>query len=68
MAPIADPVAPAPMTRARTRPRRHEPVPLEQLPAWHELVPVMDPAADRRAGARAWTRCSVASTRTSDAR
>ena len=36
---------PAPsMSRARTRSRRREPAPLEQIPAWRELVPVMDPA------------------------
>src|SRR4051794_16997024 len=29
--------------RTRTRPRR-EPSPLDQLPAWRDLVPVMDPA------------------------
>ena len=43
MAPIADPPASSPVTRVRTRPRRREPHPLEQLPAWHDLVPVMDP-------------------------
>ena len=32
-----------PVTRARIRGRR-EPAPLDQLPAWHDLVPVMDPA------------------------
>ena len=31
-----------PRSVARTRPRR--PAPLEQIPAWHDLVPVMDPA------------------------
>ena len=31
------------MSPARSR-RRREPAPLEQLPAWSELVPVMDPA------------------------
>ncbi len=40
--------APAPtrtndLMRTRTR-RRREPDPLDQLPAWRELVPVMDPA------------------------
>jgi DNA helicase-2/ATP-dependent DNA helicase PcrA len=44
MAPIADPIRPSPVTRLRTRPRRREPSPLDQLPAWRELVPVMDPA------------------------
>jgi DNA helicase-2/ATP-dependent DNA helicase PcrA len=43
MAPIADP-SPPPVTRARTRQRRREPAPLEQIPAWRDLVPVMDPA------------------------
>jgi DNA helicase-2/ATP-dependent DNA helicase PcrA len=42
MAPIAIPI-PSPVTRLRTRPRR-EPRPLDQLPAWGDLVPVMDPA------------------------
>ncbi len=33
------------MTRTTTRPRtRREPAPLDQLPAWGDLVPVMDPA------------------------
>ncbi len=32
------------VTRSPTRPRRREPSPLEQIPAWGELVPVMDPA------------------------
>ncbi|MEO8570270.1 MAG: ATP-dependent DNA helicase [Chloroflexota bacterium] len=32
-------------TRTRARPRR-EPSPLDQLPAWRELVPVMAPASD----------------------
>ncbi len=31
------------MSPARVR-RRREPAPLEQIPAWHDLVPVMDPA------------------------
>ena len=42
MAPIALP-APSPVSRLRTRSRR-EPRPLDQLPAWRDLVPVMDPA------------------------
>ena len=37
------------VTRPRTRARR-EPSPLDQLPAWRELVPVMDPAVDRATG------------------
>src|SRR5689334_24552059 len=41
MAPIATPIRP-PVTRLRTRSRR-EPRPLDQLPAWRDLVPVMDP-------------------------
>ncbi len=32
------------MTRPSVRARRRGPVPLEQIPAWGELVPVMDPA------------------------
>src|SRR6188508_339614 len=44
MAPTsADPTPATPVIRTRTRPRR-EPSPLDQLPAWRELVPVMDPA------------------------
>ena len=35
------------MSPARSR-RRREPAPLEQLPAWTELVPVMDPGPDAR--------------------
>ena len=38
------------MTRTRVRARR-EPHPLDQLPAWRELVPVMDPAVARPAPA-----------------
>ena len=34
---------PDPVTRPRTRARR-EPSPLDQLPAWRDLVPVMDPS------------------------
>ncbi|MEO5885421.1 MAG: ATP-dependent helicase, partial [Candidatus Limnocylindrales bacterium] len=45
MAPIADPTNDQPLTRVRTRRARREPGPLEQIPAWRELVPVMDPAA-----------------------
>ncbi len=47
MAPTVDPTAPpAPrtVTRPTVRARRRGPVPLEQIPAWRELVPVMDPA------------------------
>ncbi len=47
MAPIAD-RAPATKPLAVTRPvvraRRRGPAPLEQIPAWRELVPVMDPS------------------------
>ena len=44
MAPTdASAVVPA-MTRTRVRTRRREPTPLDQIPAWRELVPVMDPA------------------------
>jgi DNA helicase-2/ATP-dependent DNA helicase PcrA len=44
MAPTT-PTSPVPtdLMRARTR-RRREPAPLDQLPAWRELVPVMDPS------------------------
>ncbi len=49
MAAIADPRAastvPSTVTRPVVRARRRGPVPLEQIPAWRELVPVMDPAA-----------------------
>ena len=44
MAPIADAIDKPRMTRVRTRPRRREPGPLDQIPAWRDLVPVMDPA------------------------
>ena len=47
MAPIDDPTAPAPtspVTRPTVRARRRGPTPLEQIPAWRELVPVMDPS------------------------
>ncbi|HEX2469499.1 MAG TPA: ATP-dependent DNA helicase [Candidatus Limnocylindrales bacterium] len=47
MAPIVDPTAPperALVSRPRVRARRRGPQPLEQIPAWGELVPVMDPA------------------------
>ena len=47
MAPIADPVpasSPITVTRPVVRARRRGPMPLEQIPAWRELVPVMDPA------------------------
>jgi DNA helicase-2/ATP-dependent DNA helicase PcrA len=48
MAPIADPAlakTPVAVTRPVVRARRRGPMPLEQIPAWRELVPVMDPAA-----------------------
>ncbi len=47
MAPIADASGAAPtlVSRPIVRARRRGPVPLEQIPAWRELVPVMDPAA-----------------------
>jgi DNA helicase-2/ATP-dependent DNA helicase PcrA len=45
MAPIADPTPSPTVSRPAVRARRRGPVPLEQIPAWHELVPVMDPAA-----------------------
>ena len=47
MAPIADHVPatkPSSVTRPVVRARRRGPAPLEQIPAWRELVPVMDPA------------------------
>ena len=48
MAPIVDqPTAPSgarTVTRPTVRARRRGPVPLEQIPAWGDLVPVMDPA------------------------
>ena len=44
MAPIADPTPTSPVTRTRIRTRRREPAALEQIPAWRDLVPVMDPA------------------------
>ncbi|MEA2577033.1 MAG: ATP-dependent helicase UvrD/PcrA, partial [Chloroflexota bacterium] len=47
MAPIAQPTAPkvpVAVTRPVVRARRRGPMPLEQIPAWRELVPVMDPA------------------------
>ena len=48
MAPIAEPIPttqPFAVTRPVVRARRRKPAPLEQIPAWRELVPVMDPAA-----------------------
>src|SRR4029453_11588737 len=49
MAPTtAVPTPASPMIRTRARPRR-EPSPLDQLPAWRELVPVMAPAPDNAA-------------------
>ncbi len=47
MAPIVDPSTSSvatPVTRPVVRARRRRPTPLEQIPAWRELVPVMDPA------------------------
>ncbi len=47
MAPIAAPSTaklPVAVTRPVVRARRRGPMPLEQIPAWRELVPVMDPA------------------------
>ena len=47
MAPIADPTPariPGTVTRPVVRARRRGPMPLEQIPAWRELVPVMDPS------------------------
>jgi DNA helicase-2/ATP-dependent DNA helicase PcrA len=46
MPPRSETIAPhATMSPARSR-RRREPAPLEQIPAWSELVPVMDPVLD----------------------
>ena len=43
MAPTTSAITPpSTVTRPRTRPRR-DPSPLDQLPAWSELIPVMDP-------------------------
>ena len=73
MAPIADP-APATKPLAVTRPvvraRRRGPMPLEQIPAWRELVPVMDPAVIGRTELprAGWRPCSAASMPTSSAR
>jgi DNA helicase-2/ATP-dependent DNA helicase PcrA len=44
MAPILDPPLLPNVIRPRTRVRRREPDPLEQIPAWRDLVPVMDPS------------------------
>jgi ATP-dependent DNA helicase UvrD/PcrA len=48
MAPIVDPptvhAGARTVTRPTVRARRRGPVPLEQIPAWGDLVPVMDPA------------------------
>ncbi|HET8784480.1 MAG TPA: ATP-dependent DNA helicase [Candidatus Limnocylindrales bacterium] len=43
MAPIVDPKSPT-VTRPTVRARRRGAAPLEQIPAWRELVPVMDPS------------------------
>ena len=45
MAPIATPTSTTVVTRQRVRSRRREPGPLDQLPAWRDLVPVMDAPA-----------------------
>jgi len=45
MAPTATPAPTQPVTRQRLRSRRREPGPLDQLPAWRDLVPVMDTPA-----------------------
>ncbi len=44
MPPITDAIDKPRIARVRTRPRRREPGPLDQIPAWRDLVPVMDPA------------------------
>ena len=47
MAPTTSPTpAGTPVTRTRIRGRK-EPRPLDQLPAWHDLVPVMEPVVSR---------------------
>jgi DNA helicase-2/ATP-dependent DNA helicase PcrA len=46
--PHPEPSPPVSPTRSR---RRREPRPLEQIPAWHDLVPVMDPALTTKAPA-----------------
>lgn len=43
MAPSDTPTTLLDVTRTRTGSRRREPSPLEQIPAWRDLVPVMDP-------------------------
>jgi ATP-dependent DNA helicase UvrD/PcrA len=51
MALIVDPTPPAKtrdVTRLKVRARRRGPTPLEQIPAWRELVPVMDPSIARQ--------------------
>ncbi len=45
MAPTATPAPIQSVTRQRVRSRRREPGPLDQLPAWRDLVPVMDAPA-----------------------
>ena len=50
MAPTVDPTPSLPavdVTRPSVRARRRGPIPLEQIPAWRDLVPVMDPALVR---------------------
>jgi DNA helicase-2/ATP-dependent DNA helicase PcrA len=51
MAPIVDstPSTTPDVTRPTVRARRRGPIPLEQIPAWRELVPVMDPSIPRSA-------------------
>ncbi len=67
MAPTTPSAATGVMTRPRARNRR-EPSPLDQLPAWRDLVPVMDPAVVSPATSPGSPRSSVASTPTSSGR
>ena len=70
MAPIVE-RTPQPQTIGVSRPtvraRRRGPMPLEQIPAWGDLVPVMDPAIGRPPVPEGMDGLSAASTRTSSA-
>ena len=67
MAPIVDRTTdPATaVTRPVVRARRRGPTPLEQIPAWRELVPVDGPGRRQGRAAARMERCSAASIRTS---
>ena len=56
---LTDPSPPA-VTRTRVRDRAASPSPLDQIPAWRDLVPVMDPALDDAAARPGSRRCSAA--------